>query len=549
MMDKNINSIPQEMFEMVHEGERIGDVKLDTKPVGYFRDAWHRFKKNKASVAAACIILVIALFAIIALFCAKFEMSEADGYYAKTRPKVDAFSNTNSGFWDGTYTSEQSDNGYIYYWSIAMGAMDKNGTGNISWEDAENFELNPVRKVLKTYEQSVAGAGKKTQQFQKLRLDSYYELGFIYIEGITPQEYQNILSWQESTGITVLYPMIDEWNSDAFDPFNKNTPIAANMWYAHDSRQNPLDANGKIMTLEQVRQKGLTPNYVMKVKEDENGVAITDEHGDYVYEVSYFTRVGSTGNYKIRVLYYNYYQYLNGHTPSHAFGADSQGYDIFIRLAKGIRLSLLLAVCVSIINLTIGAIYGAIEGYYGGAVDMIMERVTDVLSGVPFIVLTSLFKLHFVDTGRTSAIGGLLFVFVLTGWIGTAYSVRMQFYRFKGQEYILAARTLGAKDARLMFRHIFPNSLGTLITSSVLVIPSVIFSETSLAYLGIINFNGLDMTSLGTMLNNGKLAGIDRFPHIIFFPALVISLLMISFNLFGNGLRDAFNPSLRGSEG
>ena len=546
-MMENLNNIPQEMFQLVQENERIKDVKLSTKPVGYFKDAWNRFRKNRASVVALVIILLIALFAILTPFCAKFEMGEADGYYAKTRPKVDAFSKSGSGFWDGTYTSEQPNNGLIYYWSIALGALDKDGSGNVAWDDAEGYELNPVRKVLGVFEQQI-GAGKKTQQYQKLRIDSYYEVGFIYLDGITEEEYNNILKWQEKSGKQVVYPIIDEWNEEKFDLFNRNTNIGANMWYAHDSRQNPLDKNGKIMTLEQVKKNGLTPNYLKTAKVDEEGNVVVDENGDTVYEIAYYQKVGASESYKIRVLYYNYYQYLNGHTPSHTFGADSQGYDIMIRLAKGVVLSLLLAVCVSIINLTIGAIYGAIEGYYGGAADMIMERITDILSGIPFIVLTSLFKLQFVDTGKTTAIGGLLFVFVLTGWIGTAYSVRMQFYRFKGQEYILAARTLGAKDLRLMFRHILPTSLGTLITSSVLVIPGVIFSETSLAYLGIINFNGMDMTSLGTMLYNGQAAGIDRFPHIILFPAIIISLLMISFNLFGNGLRDAFNPSLRGSE-
>ena len=123
----------------------------------------------------------------------------------------------------------------------------------------------------------------------------------------------------------------------------------------------------------------------------------------------------------------------------------------------------------------------------------------------------------------------------------------MQFYRYKNQEYVLAARTLGASNKRLMFKHIFPNAIGTIITSSVLVIPSVIFSESSLTYLGIVNLESSSTTSVGTMLANGR-SSLQTYPHIILFPALFISLLMITFNLFGNGLRDAFNPSLRGSE-
>ena len=123
----------------------------------------------------------------------------------------------------------------------------------------------------------------------------------------------------------------------------------------------------------------------------------------------------------------------------------------------------------------------------------------------------------------------------------------MQFYRFKNQEYVLVARTLGARDSRVMFKHIFPNSIGTIITGAVLTIPGVIFSESTLSYLGIINLQTSALTSVGTMLSQGQ-GYLQTFPHIILFPAIFISLLMISFNLFGNGLRDAFNPSLRGVE-
>ena len=128
-----------------------------------------------------------------------------------------------------------------------------------------------------------------------------------------------------------------------------------------------------------------------------------------------------------------------------------------------------------------------------------------------------------------------------------ASRVRMQFYRFKNSEYVLAARTLGASDFRIMFKHIFPNSLGTIVTGSILAIPGVIFSETSLSYLGIINLDSNTTTSIGAMLTGGQ-SLMSTYPHVVLFPAIVIALLMICFNLFGNGLRDAFNPSLRGTE-
>lgn len=126
----------------------------------------------------------------------------------------------------------------------------------------------------------------------------------------------------------------------------------------------------------------------------------------------------------------------------------------------------------------------------------------------------------------------------------------MQFYRYKNQEYVLAARTLGARDSRLMWKHIFPNALGTLITSCALVIPGMIYSEVSLSYLGIINLSNGDLTSVGTLIETGRAALASNFVlHGVFFPTIFLVLLMLSFNLFGNGLRDAFNPSLRGSEG
>ena len=129
-----------------------------------------------------------------------------------------------------------------------------------------------------------------------------------------------------------------------------------------------------------------------------------------------------------------------------------------------------------------------------------------------------------------------------------AGTTRMQFYRFKNQEYVLAARTLGAKDGRLIFKHIFPNAIGTLVTSCALIIPSMIYSETNLTYLGIINLASGNITSVGTLIANGQ-GALSTYPHITLFPSVFLVLLMLSFNLFGNGLRDAFNPSLRGAEG
>ena len=174
-----------------------------------------------------------------------------------------------------------------------------------------------------------------------------------------------------------------------------------------------------------------------------------------------------------------------------------------------------------------------------------MERFCDILGSVPTMIVITLLKYHM---GTSSQVLVLFITFFATGWIGMAGSTRMQFYRFKNQEYVLAARTLGASDSRIMFKHIFPNGLGTIVTSIALIIPSMIYSETSLSYLGIINLEAGNTTSVGTLIAAGQKSIMAGAGFVALFPCMFLVLLMLSFNLFGNGLRDAFNPSLRGSE-
>ena len=244
-------------------------------------------------------------------------------------------------------------------------------------------------------------------------------------------------------------------------------------------------------------------------------------------------------------MFYNYYRATHsGAHPEFIFGTDSGGYDLAYRVAVGTRLSLALALSVFMINFIIGAVWGAVSGYFGGRCDLIMQFITYVLSGVPFMVVATLFSIYLA--ARVGAVVSLLFAFVLTGWISTASRVRAGFYRFKGREYVMASRTLGASDARIILTHIFPNALGTVITASVLTIPGVIFSESMLSYLGIINLGTERVTSLGTLLADAGSAWMPS-PHLVIFPGIIISLLMICFNLFGNGLRDALDPMQSGA--
>lgn len=261
----------------------------------------------------------------------------------------------------------------------------------------------------------------------------------------------------------------------------------------------------------------------------------------YVTEIQNITKNDSNGiivyNITCQAMMYKYLGYDD--IPLHLFGTDYQGKDMLKYVFSGLRTSLILGIVVSLINIVIGVIWGSISGYYGGMVDLTMERITDILGGIPYIVLMTIL---------TIKMGTTFFVFALslclTGWIGTASTTRSQFYRYRGREYVLAAKTLGAKSPRLIFRHILPNAVGTIVTRSVLMIPSTIFSESTIAYLGL-GLTSLD--SLGVILSKNQ-QFLSTYSYELIFPAIIISLLMICFNLFGNGLRDAFNPSLKGED-
>ena len=239
----------------------------------------------------------------------------------------------------------------------------------------------------------------------------------------------------------------------------------------------------------------------------------------------------------VKLCYYKFYGYER--MPKFLLGTDKSGHDMLKYVFEGLRTSLILGIFTFVICFLFGLFYGSVSGYFGGAVDLVMERFTDILAGVPWIVVMTLIIIKFGSTFWT-----FLAALCMTGWIGTASTARTQFYRFRGREYVLASRTLGASDARLIAKHILPNAMGTIITGAVLMIPSVIFSEATISYLGL----GLkNLSSLGVILSNNQ-SQLTTNPYLLVFPSVVIALLMISFNLFGNGLRDAVNPSLKGED-
>jgi oligopeptide transport system permease protein len=226
-----------------------------------------------------------------------------------------------------------------------------------------------------------------------------------------------------------------------------------------------------------------------------------------------------------------------GPTLKHIFGTDKFGRDIFVRTLYGARISLSIGVVAAIINLGIGVVYGGISGYFGGKVDMVLMRIVDILIGIPSLLYIILIMMFLGNT-----VTSILIALCLTYWIGTARMVRSQVLSLKHQEYTLAARVVGASDIRILFKHLIPNSMGPIIVTVTFLIPSAIFSEAFLSFLGI----GIQvpMASWGTLANDA-IPTLFTYPYQMLFPSLAISVTMFALNFIGDGLRDALDPRLK----
>jgi oligopeptide transport system permease protein len=224
-------------------------------------------------------------------------------------------------------------------------------------------------------------------------------------------------------------------------------------------------------------------------------------------------------------------------SSAHWFGTDQLGRDLWVRVWWGVRISMFIGLAAAAIDLVVGVLYGGISAYFGGRVDDVMQRILEIVYAIPLLLLAILF-IVFMGPGISS----IIIAYAISGWVTMARLVRGQMLLLKEQEFVLAARTLGAKPSRIILKHLVPNVIGLIIVQITFVVPTAIFFEAFLSFVGV----GIrpPMASLGKLISEG--AGVMRYQtHLLLYPTILFSLILLSFNLLGDGLRDALDPKMR----
>ena len=223
-------------------------------------------------------------------------------------------------------------------------------------------------------------------------------------------------------------------------------------------------------------------------------------------------------------------------SAAHLFGTDGFGRDQFTRIWYGTRISLLIGFVAACLDLFVGVTYGAVSALMGGKVDAIMQRIIEVLVGIPHLIIVILLMMVL-----PAGVGTIIVALAITGWVNMARLVRARILQLKGQEFVMAAQVLGTSQKNIILRHLIPNTVGVIVINAMFTIPSAIFTEAFLSFIGV----GLSepKASLGVLINNGY-SVLQNSPYLLICPAIVIVLIMVCFSILGDGLRDALDPRM-----
>ncbi|NCE65052.1 ABC transporter permease [Pseudoflavonifractor sp. 524-17] len=358
----------------------------------------------------------------------------------------------------------------------------------------------------------------------------------------------------------------DEFNAGAenLHPWHYTLEDQARLAEATQS-VSPEEAVAKAQEEAAAQGKTLTSIEIAKIRAQANvSNQVTDEDGNVLSgdELNAYMRAqlgikARPGGYSVGELE----RMANGEKVfPHLFGTDRNGRDYMARVMMGTRISMIVGVAAALLVLIIGAVYGSISGYCGGKVDVVMQRIVEIIYSIPEVLVILLISMvmndtlkEYVNLNRGNPIAqlinllgsnliGMFIAFGMLYWVTMSRIIRGQIIQLKEQEYVTAARALGASGGRIIRRHLLPNCMGQIVVTTCLQIPSAIFLESFLSFLGV----GVSapLPSLGSMASDA-LNGLNTYPYRLFFPAIILSVMILSFNLFGDGLRDALDPRLK----
>ena len=554
-LEEETNVVPEhidkDQFEFVQIDHKIFDSKFETKPVGYWKDAFRRFARSTSSVICFFLLAIIVLLSIVGEVISPYDASTMNQRAGYLPPRVPGLEHI--GIMDGTTKKKGVLLNQIMFKTEEEKArfykeFDKVFTSEII-NDTEHYQPIPYDEVaasdpvisLRKFDSRFIDSIKNIKVVHKMewkrdpitgevltdengdyiKVDNYY-----YTADIKFNMYKSLGQLKKSQGdIDLVLTNLAKYEGITQENWEKDALL--------DQLKNWRDAEGNPL------KKG-KPN--TEIANDLNSRLMTELGVENIDDLSFrFTSILRTNRGYEFIFEAN--ALLTGNTGPksyHIFGTDNLGRDMWCRIWSGLGISMLIGLAVGVFCIAFGICWGSISGFYGGIVDICMERFTDILVNIPSIIILTLLKLYLGDEHSLIV---FILTLVMTSWVGMSSRTRIQFYRYKNREYVLAARTLGAKDGRLIFKHILPNGIGPLVNMGVSIIPASMNFETSIAYLGLATATA---NSIGTIISAGNENFLD-FPYLLVIPSLIYAVIMVSFNVLGLGLRDALNPSLRGS--
>lgn len=545
--ENNFEELPQEMFELTQQDERIFDKKFETKAVGYWKDAVKRFCKSKSSVICFFLLAIIVILSIIGEPIGGRSSTEQNVRLKNLRPKVPLLCNI--GIFNGTTTKDTMVNNIVFAVDEAGNKLETFKYQNIidgldtKWYKPAEYNIDFVTKQ-EQYDSRYITKIKKVTLVEKYEQVRGEDGGVIYetdAEG-------NVLYDENGKMVVKLEPKFYYTATIEYDTY---TFLMASY---QKSRIKVEDAINYLTPLYHIYDEEITLEKLLAYIDKDTlktGVPSTERASEINQKIAadLGIDISELGVYFVSVMRSNKGMsvdlvvdpVLSGEMTPHTyfiFGTDDLGIDMWSRIWSGLGLSMLIGLVVGVFCIIFGICWGAISGYYGGLVDIAMERFTDILVNVPSMIILTLLQFYMENK---------LIVFILaltmTSWVGIASRTRIQFYRYKNREYVLASRTMGAKDGRLIFKHILPNGIGPLVNSAVAIIPASMRFETSMTYLGIAS---LSQNSIGQIISAAS-DSLTTAPYLLVIPSVIFSIIMVSFSVLGLGLRDALNPALRGS--